>query len=630
MKTNNRQARFEFWNYIIEGFINESNVSVDTKVTEICRKVKQFLSLEYAAVYLYDPWKNSYFLHTDSEKDEEVLLSELAEEAVNMNNTPFDNRKIFSGKPVLKEQTFLDSLLISLEEDEVIVGYFFAATVNSEHMETNILEFQEVAGEISSVINSMNVHARMAQNANRFEVLYRVTAKFHSSINTNHVLGEVINTLKGVYPRFEYFLFLSQDFPSNGELPIKELIYNDNVTNKVSVHAFLTGEVQIEEDHEVSETCLYAPLKGTQGVYGVLQIISPAAVVFPKEEVEFITSLANAAGNALENTRLYQQSKQLIEDLQLINETSHTLNSNLRLIETTSFMNRQIKDKFGAQEIGFILYKEDEEEEYEILDGSTDYFLLKGSNKFLPTILDLLQKQHDSVFIGDFSIKYPNIPLPFHSVMAIPMVQSKQIKGAIIALHKQPYYFSFESFKLIQSLVHHSTLAFVNSMLREKLEHLVITDYLTSLYSRKYLDEQLQEHLKSDEQGSFLLIDIDDFKKFNDTYGHEVGDELIIQVANIMKGHLGKEDFAARWGGEELAVYLPNASMEDGLETAHQLVRQVEAFTEPTVTISVGVSSWEKNHKDLARSIFDRADEALYEAKKLGKNCVAKAKHTAE
>ncbi|MFB4163043.1 GGDEF domain-containing protein [Alteribacillus sp. JSM 102045] len=145
--------------------------------------------------------------------------------------------------------------------------------------------------------------------------------------------------------------------------------------------------------------------------------------------------------------------------------------------------------------------------------------------------------------------------------MAVPMVQSREIKGIVIVLVKE---FTFHQFKLLQSLVHHSTLAFLNAMLHEQLETMVITDHLTKLHSRHYLDECILRALTQEKEGTFLLFDIDKFKKVNDTFGHQTGDQIIIQVGSIIQQNIRKNDIAARWGGEELAVYLPQTAASAG------------------------------------------------------------------
>ena len=158
-------------------------------------------------------------------------------------------------------------------------------------------------------------------------------------------------------------------------------------------------------------------------------------------------------------------------------------------------------------------------------------------------------KDKDSLFIGD--LKLPTIDHESHlfkSVMAVPMIQSNVLKGFVLVMNHEPYAFSFETFKLFLSLVHHSTLAFTNTILREELEKMVVTDHLTKLYSRNYLDEKIQESMHVDAGGTFILIDIDDFKSVNDTYGHQIGDEVIVQVANIIKANIRGTDIGVSLG----------------------------------------------------------------------------------
>ncbi|MFK9091163.1 diguanylate cyclase domain-containing protein [Bacillus salipaludis] len=453
----------------------------------------------------------------------------------------------------------------------------------------------------------------------KYKKLFQIAKKLHSSLDVDVILGELFVTLKEVYPNFSYFLLLSMDTYSHSDLPIIELEYDNE--NIMAIKTFASGNVQFESSHFEKHAILYAPLKGKQGVYGVLQVIAPETSEFPAMEVEFITLLSECAGGALENAQLHQQSQRTISDLQLINETSHQLNSNRPMTETFTFMSAKIKTSFEAEEVGFFLFSQDQAKA-KALPGSTSYFFTRQARVYIDYIKGKLQKGNEPLFLGDLNLSEKNYGTSFHSIMAVPVVVSKKLKGFCIIMHRSPYFFSFESFKLLQSLVHHSSLALTNSILREELKILVTTDHLTKLHSRKFLDDKIQRSMKNDEEGTFILIDIDNFKEINDTYGHQIGDEVLIQVANLIRGNIRENDVGARWGGEELAIYLPKVPLDTGVAIAKRLVKKVSECSVPHITVSCGVSYWNKEKHDSYQYVFKRADEALYTAKETGKNKV--------
>jgi len=204
--------------------------------------------------------------------------------------------------------------------------------------------------------------------------------------------------------------------------------------------------------------------------------------------------------------------------------------------------------------------------------------------------------------------------------MAIPILMEEKINGFSIVLHKEPYFFSFDSFKLMQSLIHHSSLAIANSILRTQLQEMVDLDHLTKLYARSYLDQFVEKSLEYDQSGMFLLIDIDNFKRINDTYGHQVGDKILVQIAVQLKETIGSRGICARWGGEEMSVYVPNIDEKEALELASTIVEVIPSTTDPQVTISAGLITWDERDRPAFQSVFLHADTALYEAKNSGKN----------
>ncbi len=451
-------------------------------------------------------------------------------------------------------------------------------------------------------------------------ILMQVTKKCHSSMDIGEVLKQIITALEQVFPSWSVQLYLSHEWEVDSDLSIKPLMYGIDNENRIAEHAYLKGELQIERgEHELQ---LFAPLRGKQAVYGVIEMGSPQVDrTLQKHDIEFINMLADTGGNALENAELYQQSRNLNQDLQLINQTSHQLNTHLRLKDTISYMTKQIVVSFGAEQVGFFLFEEDGG--IKVLKGSTPVFEDSSFLDTLDRVFIEIKNQREPQFIGDSLNHAFYSHIRFRTLLAVPMIQSGDLIGVVIVLHPKAYRFSYDHFKLLQSLVHHSTLAFTNAMLHEKLEKLVITDHLTDLYSRNYLDQKINESIKTDAFGAYLLFDIDNFKLVNDSYGHQIGDEIIVQVADIMKQNIREEDIAARWGGEELAVYLPRVDVSIAKKIATRIVEVVAEKTTPYVTISCGVSYW--HHSNEAMTIMELvkdADDGLYAAKRAGKNQV--------
>ena len=162
---------------------------------------------------------------------------------------------------------------------------------------------------------------------------------------------------------------------------------------------------------------------------------------------------------------------------------------------------------------------------------------------------------------------------------------------------------------------------------KKRIEELSVTDKLTGLYNRLKLDElmliKIEEFSRYKTEFSIILIDIDDFKMVNDTYGHDVGDYVLQTLANILKENVRISDIVSRWGGEEFIIVCSNTDLADCKVIAENLRVLVEETNFEKVgrkTISLGITQFHEN--DDAKSIFKRADDALHEAKSKGKNRV--------
>jgi diguanylate cyclase (GGDEF)-like protein/PAS domain S-box-containing protein len=158
----------------------------------------------------------------------------------------------------------------------------------------------------------------------------------------------------------------------------------------------------------------------------------------------------------------------------------------------------------------------------------------------------------------------------------------------------------------------------------ERLAEMSVTDELTALANRRYLDRKLEEEISRSQRTQqpfvLLMIDIDHFKAVNDQHGHQVGDETLKRCARAMAESLRRTDFIARYGGEEFCVVLPETPLEAGNPVAEKLRLAAKALPTPSVTVSIGAAQWEPGAS--ATDILQQADKALYAAKEAGRDCV--------
>lgn len=167
------------------------------------------------------------------------------------------------------------------------------------------------------------------------------------------------------------------------------------------------------------------------------------------------------------------------------------------------------------------------------------------------------------------------------------------------------------------------------NLYQKQLESLASEDTLTGLANRRKFNEDFEKLLKNKKKLLLFLIDIDDFKFVNDTYGHLVGDQVLKKVAFILKSSLRKDDKIARWGGEEFAILLSDTTLENGLHIAQKLSQnikkddEISQIIEKSLTISIGVGGLKSS--DSQDGLIQRVDRALYGAKEKGKDSIVMA-----
>jgi diguanylate cyclase (GGDEF)-like protein/PAS domain S-box-containing protein len=243
---------------------------------------------------------------------------------------------------------------------------------------------------------------------------------------------------------------------------------------------------------------------------------------------------------------------------------------------------------------------------------------------------------------GDRHLAHPTTPGIYcdhddHSnyhkpTLCLPMIAKSETLGMLYLCFNTPEPISELIQELSATVAQNVAMSFASLQLQERLRYQSLRDPLTRLYNRRYLEESLAKEIdraqRKQQSIGIIMIDIDHFKKFNDVYGHAVGDLVLTEVGNYLLSQIRQYDTACRYGGEELVIVMPDASLENTVMRAEEIragIKQLKLEQEQqpleSITVSIGVSCFPDdgiNNEQLIRA----ADQALYQAKAQGRDRV--------
>lgn len=222
---------------------------------------------------------------------------------------------------------------------------------------------------------------------------------------------------------------------------------------------------------------------------------------------------------------------------------------------------------------------------------------------------------------------------PTRSMLGLPLLVRGQKLGAALVSFHQAHQFTPLELAQGEQAAHQIALALSRVKLLEHIHHLSLTDELTGLANRRHLlhvvDQEILRATRFQNPFAVLLLDIDHFKRVNDTWGHPVGDRVLQLVAQTCRAQLRDVDLIARYGGEEFFVLLPETILEGALSVAERLRQtlvqssfRLENGSRLGITMSIGVVAEEEVVLLSPEALFAKADVALYQAKQAGRNCI--------
>ncbi len=408
------------------------------------------------------------------------------------------------------------------------------------------------------------------------------------------------------------------------------------VINQASAHPLFSG--QAAQSWGI-KSFASLPLKWGQRVVGVLNVAFLRPHKFTENELRVLELLANQAAVAIENARLMEAEREARQQAETLQQIAGILASVLEVKQLLGLVLEQLEKLVPYDSASVMLVQEGElrvlaargfPEEATPLEVSfpvgDDPFVQEVSRTHRPLILE--DAQSDPRFRRLGGTDY------VRGWICAPLVVRDRVIGVLTVDSRQPGAFDEGHARLVQTFGHHAAVALENARLHEEIRRQAITDGLTGLYNHRYFYHALgNELVRSQRYGhpcSLMILDLDTLKHYNDRYGHLAGDDLLRELADLIRGVIRQADIAARYGGDEFALILPETTEAQALAVARRLSDTIKAheFTvrgaeeKGHITVSIGVATYPQHARDL-ESLVEAADMALLRAKAKGKDQVA-------
>ena len=327
-----------------------------------------------------------------------------------------------------------------------------------------------------------------------------------------------------------------------------------------------------------------------------------------------------------------------INRLEIINELSKQIVSTLDTKQVFSLLNAAFQSALEADsyyigivhgdEIHLELFYDDDEYFHDIRLNKkgtlSNWVITHQQELFLPDLRQGIQLEDvEIITVG----KKEKATL---SWMGVPM-RSSHVNGVMAISSYRPNAFNRSDMELLSTIAQRAAFALDNTYHHALVEEQARLDSLTRVYNHGYfiqtLHEQSKACLKQKQPLSLLMLDIDYFKQYNDTFGHLIGDEILVSLCGIIRSHIKKADAVGRWGGEEFAISLPNTNGNQAMHIAERIrrtmaslkVRNDHQMTIPVPTVSQGIAIFPAETDNITK-LIDLADKRLYTAKERGRD----------
>lgn len=401
-------------------------------------------------------------------------------------------------------------------------------------------------------------------------------------------------------------------------------------------------ELKAALDLPTARSFYATPLFNENRLIGTLNLMLDRPYVMPLNRWKLLLAMTQQAALAIERTNLLSEAQRAAREMTGLYHIGLATTSSIDINEVLHLIYEQVNRVLHPDTFYIALYDED------VVELQYDIFIERGQTlQPFKQMLDnsgisgWVVRNRKPIFIRFWDVEIEQLPfeanvvgIATQSVITVPLIAKNKIVGVMSVQALEPDAFDQNHLRLLTSIAGQAAMALENARLHATVNDQAQRDALTGVFHHGSFLSKLQTSLKQahaeHQNVGLIMMDIDKFKQYNDTYGHLVGDDVLRSAVVAIQNHLKGTDVVGRWGGEEFGIVLPGVNRTQARQIADRIritlarnpVRDLHGRAIPAPTVSQGIAMYPEDATNI-EELIDKADAALFHAKDLGRNQIS-------